>query len=290
MPSLREVLSCAEVLTVGALMGVACVAQWVTGDFPVEAFRFPINLIIISLWLAALGWLYARRDRSRVAQALLSTRSTVLSIVALVAVGVVLGVQREPDTMAWPTIAALLFVLSHLTLVILRGWRNEAGVRWRFVLNHLGVWLVVAAGFWGAPDRELLRAVLPREVAVREVFDEQGRTQLLDYKLRLVYFDIDYFADGAPSMFEARVEVDGAEVRLRPNHPARRAWNEMIYLANYDESNPSEPRYCVVEVVRNGWRWVTVVGIAMLVAGAVLMFAQGPRNGRGAGARKEVQR
>jgi uncharacterized membrane protein HdeD (DUF308 family) len=32
-----------------------------------------------------------------------------------------------------------------------------------------------------------------------------------------------------------------------------------------------------VEVVREPWRLLTVAGIVMLIAGAVLMFAAGPR-------------
>lgn len=265
------------VLAVSATLGVSAIVQAIVGAFPLSIVRFPLNVILMALWLVLLVELYRRRDRSKVAQVLLSQAATVISLVLMAAVGIVLGLQREPASTAWPTVVAVLFVLSHLTLVTLRGWRNATGVRWRFVVNHAGLWLALVAGFWGAPDREQVRAMVIREVPTREAYDMSGRTTTLDCELQLVDFKIDYYAEGQPSMYEAVVSVDGESATLRVNHPHNRTWSEMIYLVSYDVESPDRARYCVVEVVREPWRWLSVVGIVMLIAGAVLMFARGPR-------------
>lgn len=265
------------VLAVSATLGVSAIVQAIVGAFPLSIVRFPLNVILMTLWLVLLVELYRRRDRSKVAQLLLSQAATVISLVLMAAVGIVLGLQREPASTAWPTVVAVLFVLSHLTLVTLRGWRNATGVRWRFVVNHAGLWLALVAGFWGAPDREQVRAMVTREVPTREAYDMSGRTTTLDCELQLVDFKIDYYAEGQPSMFEATVAVDGESATLRVNRPHHRTWSEMIYLVSYDVESPDRARYCVVEVVREPWRWLSVVGIVMLIAGAVLMFARGPR-------------
>ena len=265
------------VLAVSATLGVSAIVQAIVGAFPLSIVRFPLNVILMALWLVLLVELYRRRDRSKVAQVLLSQAATVISLVLMAAVGIVLGLQREPASTAWPTVVAVLFVLSHLTLVTLRGWRNATGVRWRFVVNHAGLWLALVAGFWGAPDREQVRAMVTREVPTREAYDMSGRTTTLDCELQLVDFKIDYYAEGQPSMFEATVAVDGESATLRVNRPHHRTWSEMIYLVSYDVESPDRARYCVVEVVREPWRWLSVVGIVMLIAGAVLMFARGPR-------------
>ena len=265
------------VLAVSATLGVSAIVQAIVGAFPLSIVRFPLNVILMALWLVLLVELYRRRDRSKVAQLLLSQAATAISLVLMAAVGIVLGLQREPASTAWPTVVAVLFVLSHLTLVTLRGWRNATGVRWRFVVNHAGLWLALVAGFWGAPDREQVRAMVTREVPTREAYDMSGRTTTLDCELQLVDFKIDYYAEGQPSMFEATVAVDGESATLRVNRPHHRTWSEMIYLVSYDVESPDRARYCVVEVVREPWRWLSVVGIAMLIAGAVLMFARGPR-------------
>lgn len=265
------------VLAVSATLGVSAIVQAIVGAFPLSIVRFPLNVILMALWLVLLVELYRRRDRSKVAQVLLSQAATAISLVLMAAVGIVLGLQREPASTAWPTVVAVLFVLSHLTLVTLRGWRNATGVRWRFVVNHAGLWLALVAGFWGAPDREQVRAMVTREVPTREAYDMSGRTTTLDCELQLVDFKIDYYAEGQPSMFEATVAVDGESATLRVNRPHHRTWSEMIYLVSYDVESPDRARYCVVEVVREPWRWLSVVGIVMLIAGAVLMFARGPR-------------
>lgn len=266
-----------EVLVMGALMGIAVAVELMFGSFPLAIVRFPLNVILMALWLVLLVELYRRRERSRVAQALLSQRATVASLVLMAAVGIALGLQREPATTAWPTVVAVLFVLSHLTLVTLRGWRDGRGIRWRFVVNHAGLWLALVAGFWGAPDRVQTRAMVTREVPTREAYDMSGRTTMLDCELQLIDFKIDYYSEGAPSMFEAEVAVDGEPITLRVNHPYHRTWSQTLYLVSYDTQSSDAVRYCVVEVVREPWRWLTVAGIVMLIAGAVLMFAAGPR-------------
>lgn len=267
-----------ELLVVGALALLSAIIQIVVGNFPLSLFRFPLSLILFVAWVAMIAILYKRFGESRVVQSLLSRRATWLSIGLLVAVGLWLGLQREPASTAWPTVVALLFVLLHLALVTLRGWRNEGGVRWRFLLNHLGLWLALAAGFWGAPDREELRSIVARDVPTHEVFDSEGRISRVEYELQLADFEVKYYADGTPSSFVAQVVVDGRQVALQVNHPYRRTWNETLYLVSYDAAPQGEQvQYCIVEIVRDGWRWLALTGIVMMLAGAVLLFFAGPR-------------
>lgn len=267
-----------ELLVVGALALLSAIIQIVVGNFPLSLFRFPLSLILFVAWVAMIAILYKRFGESRVVQSLLSRRATWLSIGLLVAVGLWLGLQREPASTAWPTVVALLFVLLHLALVTLRGWRNEGGVRWRFLLNHLGLWLALAAGFWGAPDREELRSIVARDVPTHEVFDSEGRISRVEYELQLADFEVKYYADGTPSSFVAQVVVDGRQVALQVNHPYRRTWNETLYLVSYDAAPQGEQvQYCIVEIVRDGWRWLALMGIVMMLAGAVLLFFAGPR-------------
>jgi uncharacterized membrane protein HdeD (DUF308 family) len=38
--------------------------------------------------------------------------------------------------------------------------------------------------------------------------------------------------------------------------------------------------YAVIEIVKEPWQWLSATGIIMLIAGAVLLFVQGPKNGK----------
>jgi uncharacterized membrane protein HdeD (DUF308 family) len=37
-------------------------------------------------------------------------------------------------------------------------------------------------------------------------------------------------------------------------------------------------RYAIIEIVREPWQWLSMAGIVMLMAGAVMLFVRGPRN------------
>lgn len=250
--------------------------QALVGDFPVELFRFPLNLLLCVLWGVLVGECYRRRANSMVARLLLSARATRLSFLLLALLGIALGLQSHPASTSWPAVGALLLVQTILGMVILRGWRNEYGIRWSFLLTHLGLWLALVGGFWGAPDCLRLRLAVEREQATREAYRLDGSLTTLDYALRLKEFHLETYSNGAPSSYEALVEIDSCEVSLRVNHPYQRTPAETIYLISYD-SQSSPIRYCILEVMREPWRWVTFFGIWMMILGALVLFVRGSR-------------
>ena len=164
-----------------------------------------------------------------------------------------------------------LFVLSVLTLVVLRGWRNEGGVRWRFVVLHCGLWLALVAMFLGAPDKQIWRMQLSCTPS-REAVNERGESRFLNYELALNDFEVEHSEDGSPKQFRAAVEVDGKVVDIEVNNPYSPKFGEDIYLVSY------APEGCIVQIVREPWRVASVVGIAMLLLGAFMLFMQGFQN------------
>ena len=101
-----------ELLAVGALALLCAIIQIVMGDFPLPLFRYPLSLILFVAGVAMIAILYTRFGKSRVVQSLLSRRATWFSLGLLVAVGLWLGLQREPASTAWPTVVALLFACT----------------------------------------------------------------------------------------------------------------------------------------------------------------------------------
>ena len=130
------------------------------GSFPCHLFSFPLNILTLILWLILIAYLYGKRKESCLAKFMLSRCATWLSLSIMALIGIVLGLQRTPSSTSWLVVVGLLFVLTHLAFVILRGWRNRSGIRLRFILTHVGLWLALGAGFWGAPDRKQLRVAV----------------------------------------------------------------------------------------------------------------------------------
>ena len=65
---------------------------------------------------------------------------------------------------------------------------------------------------------------------------------------------------------KAELAVDGEPVNLRVNHPFAAGLAEDLYLVSYDTSTP-QPRYCIVQVVRQPAKYLMVAGIALLMLG-----------------------
>ena len=263
------------VCIVGAVVALSFLVEVCLGSFPVGMFRFPLNVLVLALWVMLVTMMYRGRANSACGRFMLSREATWLSLGMVVAIGITLGLEREPSSTAWPTVCSLLFVQSHLLFVVLRGWRNGRGIRWRFCLTHIGLLLALGAGFWGAPDREQLRTPV-HPCPSNEAFTMQGEPRRLSYTLELKDFSIEHSEDGTPTHYEAQLMVDDTMVTLKVNHPYARTISEKIYLVSFSTS-PSGERYAIVEIVSEPWQWLSVIGILMLIAGAMLLFIQGPR-------------
>ena len=50
--------SVALVLVMGAVLIAAAVVQWIFGAFPLAIVRFPLNVILMALWLVLLVYLF----------------------------------------------------------------------------------------------------------------------------------------------------------------------------------------------------------------------------------------
>ena len=251
------------------------VVELAFGSFPVDIFRFPVNILAMALWLTLLIVAYKQRATSRFARFMLSQRAVWFSFTLIAAIGIALGLERKPSSDAWVVVASILFILSHLIFITLRGWRTARGIRWRFTLLHLGLIFALGAGFWGAPDREQLRIAVDSEPN-DEAYTMSGKPRILNYALTLEDYDIRLDESGMPEHYEAQIGINNERHTIRVNHPYERSWKEKIYLISIGEDTSGE-RYCILEIVREPWQWLSMTGIVMLIAGAVMMFVGGPR-------------
>ena len=257
---------------------VVITLQATVGAFPVTLFAFPLNILVMILWLVAIAYTYRNRTTSHIAQFMLNRKATWLSLFIMAVIGVVLGLERKPSSDAWAVVIGILFVLSHLTFVILRGWRTKQSIRWRFTITHIGLWLALGAGFWGAPDREQLRIAVESHPS-REAYTIEGVERRLPYDIALEEFKTEMSENNTPTNYTARIVVEGESVVLRVNHPYNRTWSEKIYLINGGVAHNGSD-YAIVEVVREPWQWLSAVGIVMLIVGGVLLFLCGPKGRR----------
>ena len=237
-------------------------------------FAFPLNLLLALLWLAGLGLLWKHRPDCRVVKFLLSPYATILALTLLLACGLWIGFSADRACVqSIPFVLMLLYVLTVVYLVTLRGWRSRNGqVRWRFLFIHAGFLLAVGAAFWGSPDSSELRVKLVPDQECVSAYKLDGSITALRYKLRLEDYSIDFNEEGKPVYYEAVVSVGDSDAKvITVNHPLSVSLGEDIYLASVSEGG------CVLQIVREPWRYFALTGILMLLLGAFMLFIKGPK-------------
>ncbi len=260
----------------------ALILQFLLGDFPVALFAFPLNVLVLLLWGVTVILLWKNRKKSGFVRFMLSPGATYWAVGLLLAFCLAVGISGYRWlTGTWPFVAFVLYFQTVLSYVILRGWREPTAtgarlgaVRWRFLFLHAGLLVAVASAYWGAPDTETLKLQAFKDVPVAEAYRQDGRTSWLDHTLTLTDFSVTYGADGMPSDYRAVVTVNDERVELRVNHPYQVTLAESLYLSGYDMA---EGEYCVLQVVREPWRYGTLTGIVIMLLGALLLFVGGPR-------------
>lgn len=276
-------------------LALAAIIQLLTGNFPLPFMAFPLNVVFAVIWLFLLGSLYREGRKLPVTHFLLAPQTSILSIVLLIAGSLVIGLFPQlSDTEAamrtgilsslgcynfmtsWLFIAILFLLLSNLAMVTLRVYATRKKAGWRFLLNHAGLWLALFAGFFGSSDTQILRIPLYKDVPAREAFDMNGVSRHLDYEMELRSFSVEYYPNGRPSRFAAEVRLGEEEALLEVNHPYSYRLGEDVYLTGYDMAGGNDSRYCILQVVVQPWKYVMVAGILMMLAGAVLLFINGP--------------
>lgn len=246
---------------------------------PVEFFAFPLNIILAAIWVLVVNLLYKKLPESFVVRFMLSPYATISSLVLFTLACVVVGLTGNRDMVqSWIFALIVFFLLTVLLFVILRGWRRHgSSVRWRFIFLHVGLLLALGAGFWGAPDSKTLRMQVYEGVPVQEAFLMNGKSIRLPYEISLKAIEIDTWDNGVPSYAAADLIIDGKEVNVSVNHPYTRKSGEDIYITAYGGTMDGEVPYCILQIVREPWKYVVATGIFMILAGAFLLFMNGPQ-------------
>ena len=269
-----------SVLIVLTIFITGLLIQAFAGYFPAEAFAFPINAAVLFAALAGLWVLWREKPGGAVCRWLASGNASIALIAAFLICCLILGMKMQhADAVSFPGfgnvrrtwwfILISIALMANLFVVILS--RRKKGIR--FILKHIGVLVALIGCFFGAPDHTVSRAIVSGE-AVHEAVGENGEIVPLPAAMKLDGFNVELDQRGNVRNYMALIDVDGKKVELRVNHPYRISISEDVYLTSYDRDNP-EPQYCIVEVVRQPWKYLIWAGIVMMMAGGILMFARG---------------
>ena len=248
--------------------------QLMFGNINVEFFSFPIGLV---LGVAGIALLYVAHREFGGGRFITYFRSARMAYVLLalvacccVAGGAVPAFARF--TTSVPFVGLLVALLAHLALVMMHRLRKfSLGRDGAFACVHLGIWLALFSGMTGAADTARLHALLAVGEDVSTAYDENGCELPLRHTMRLQRFAIERNpANNTVVQFRAWLLVDDEPCELAVNSPHSVGLGEDIYLMSYHlNSSGTDVKDCVIQVVHEPWKYVTLLGIVMLLLGVV---------------------
>ena len=272
-------------------LAIALLLQWWLGNVPTGLFAFPLGAALLVAMCVGLWVVERETDACSWVSSLRSVGMSLRLLTAIILWCVVGGCLPQGETTgvpgvevdvwqrlgfrdfpsSWPFVCLLVALLAHLSLVIFHRLRVSS-VRQQvpFLLLHGGLWLAVAAGTVGSCDLRESRMAVLRSRPGRMAYLSSGRPMPLSYTLQMQDFRIERSeTDGTPVQYAATLLLDGRPIHLSVNHPYAVTWCEDLYLMSFDTAaTAANPAYCVVQIVRQPWKWMLYAGLLLLLAGA----------------------
>ena len=280
----------------------AVIIQYFAGNFPFHFFEFPLNIILGAIWIYSVYILLRKNNcTNNITRVLVSPETTAFSLFLFVCGTLVIGMFPQLSAIeaeqkegilgqlgfynfmsSWIFVSILFILLSHLAAITIRGFKTRKKKRWRFLLNHVGVWLALAGGFLGSSDVVTARIPVFFDTENNEALTMEGKRLFLDYNMQLMDFHAEYYPNGMPKSYVANVNIsdrqngESSQISLEVNHPYEYKIGEDIYLVSYD-THGEKPQYCILQIVHQPWKYIQLIGIIMTIAGAAGMFIGGPQ-------------
>lgn len=232
-----------------------------------EILGFPTNLLLAALWFTICCFIWKR------VRFLVSPAAVISSILLFIGSSIWIGVTGDVAfTHSIFFILVLLYLMTILLCVFLRGWKTPSGkIRYHFVLHHAGLLIAIGSAFWGYPDNQQLRMALAEGETSRIAYHMDGKRTTLEEDITLLDIECEKYDDGRPMQYTATISIDDQTHEIKVNHPLSRGISEDIYLVSAEEDR------CILQLIREPWKYFALAGIIMMIAGSVILFIKGPR-------------
>ncbi len=191
-----------------ALLILGFIIEVLTPQPGISIPSFPFNMYAGMAFITTIVFLHIFYRDIHMVRWLSTIPAATSSICLIVLLTILMGVfkQDEPDAgglpgaiglthlkNAWPFLMAQLYVLTSLGLVIMRRSFPLKKKNIGFILNHAGLWIVIAAASLGTGDLRRLRMDLYIDDPVWYAYDDRSHVHELPFALELINFDIEEY-------------------------------------------------------------------------------------------------
>lgn len=197
-----------EALIIAAGLFVSALfLEWVTGNEEFKMLPFPTNVILIMMLCGFLVYVYSIFGKNPVVRFLSGIPAAISSILLLGLLVLMMGLIPQHNSLpawqirmgfhhisqSWTMAFAILYVLVCLGLTILKHARKLNLRNSVFLLNHLGLFILLIAAIAGKGDLKRYTAMLRIGQTVYTAANEKENISELPIALKLNRFHIDYY-------------------------------------------------------------------------------------------------
>ena len=236
-------------------------------DSLVQILQFPASLLLAVAFLLAAFCLCHYAGSNSIVKAF----GSLLTARILLAIGAIIlaieGTWSIPLHRSYAFLFFALLLLFALTATIYNGFMRKA--KPGFMLNHIGIYLIIWAALFGSPDVSRSRMIVGYGQPQKMAYSSDGKVISLPFEVTLTDFHIDYYPDSiSPRQFTSDIMVNGKTMSVSVNSPCY-IQGYTLYQDSYDWE---ALQYTVLQVVRDPWLPVVFLGMTLLALGSVLLL------------------
>ena len=277
----------------GGLIIMGLMLQLSVGPVVWDAFRWPVNGVVLAGFLAMIAIVFLLRERVYGFLFIGTNKAAIPALVYAVGLTIFMGLTRQTEKGWWLNnmLSFWPFVLIYVYIAVILGQiiiRRTLHFQWKrdipFLLNHLGLFIAMTTATLGNADVQRLKMMTAKGEPEWRALDSQSMIVEMPIAIELKKFIMETYDDGSPKRFASDIQIltqsgKNIETTVDVNKPVEvDGWK--IYQYGYDTQMGAKSSVSILELVSDPWLPLVYTGIYMMLAGAVCMFVFGNRRKR----------
>ena len=273
----------------GGLIIAGLMLELSCGPVDWDAFRWPVNGIVLAGFLALIAIIFLLRKRMYGLQFIGTYQAAIPALVYAVVLTIIMGLTRQTVDGVWlnnilsfwPFVLIYVYVAVILGQIILRrtlhfnSWRRDIP----FLLNHLGLFLAMTTATLGNADMQRLKMVTVKGepewralTSQQQTFPSKARLPVafveMPIAIELKEFIMETYDDGSPRRFASDIQIltktgKNIQTTVEVNNPVEvDGWK--IYQYGYDTQMGAMSQTSILELVSDPWLPLVYTGICSL--------------------------
>ncbi len=279
----------------GGLVLAGLMLQLSSGPVDWDVFRWPVNGIVLAVFLALVAIAFLLRKKVYGFQFIGTYKAAVPALVYAVVLTIIMGMTRQEVNGTWltnmlsfwPFVLIYVYMAVILGLVVLRQLKSWAAASFSLftfhfsLLPHLGLFLAMTCATLGNADMQRLKMITVKGEPEWRALNSQQQIVEMPFSIELKDFIMETYDDGMPRRFASDIQVvtkTGGHIQatVEVNKPVEvDGWK--IYQYGYDTQMGAMSKTSILELVSDPWLPLVYTGIYMMLAGAVCMFLKGKK-------------